>query len=113
MPKLIERLREMVLGGKCEDTNGTAPALIIKVRCSNCGEEIATRVEKAHALQEQYARGNGAKEEPQVSGYLLQKEVLGEKCQQLIYLTMHFDPHKRPLKHEIQGGTLLEIVSHE
>ena len=31
MAKMFERLRDLVLGGKSEDSNGTAPALVIKV----------------------------------------------------------------------------------
>lgn len=111
MPGLLEKLREVVLGSRCVDSNGTAPALMITVRCKRCGEEIKTRVEKAHALQEQYemvAGGHG--EEPEVSGYLLQKEILGENCQSLIHLTMHFDPCTRLLKHEIEGGELVEVT---
>ena len=109
---MFERLRDLVLGGKCEDSNGTAPALVIKVRCAHCGEEIATRVEKAHALQEQYEAASEG-EEPEITGYLLQKELLGEKCQELVRLTMHFDPCRRLVKHEISGGELVEVVESE
>ncbi|NLO73901.1 MAG: hypothetical protein GX100_07325 [candidate division WS1 bacterium] len=112
MAKMFERLRDLVLGGKCEDSNGTAPALVIKVRCAHCGEEIATRVEKAHALQEQY-EADSEGEEPEITGYLLQKELLGEKCQELVRLTMHFDPCRRLVKHEISGGELVEVVESE
>lgn len=114
MPRMLERLRDLVLGGKCEDSNGTAPALVIKVRCNHCGEEITTRVEKAHALQEQYdTQGSTEGEEPQLAGYLLQKELLGEKCQELVRLTMRFDPCRRLVKHEISGGTLVEVADSE
>jgi hypothetical protein len=111
MPGLLEKLREVVLGSRCPDSNGTAPALMITVRCKHCGEEIRTRVEKAHALQEQYEMVAGDHgEEPEVSGYLLQKEILGAKCQNLISLTMYFDPCTRLLKYEIQGGELVEVA---
>ena len=110
MTKFLERLREMVLGERCGDSNGTAPALHLKVRCARCGEEIVTRIEKAHGLQEQYeAAKRGVEGEPRVSGYLLQKELLGSQCQTLITLALHFDAGKRPLEHEIEGGTLLEV----
>ena len=110
MPGIIERLRAVMLGSRCEDSNGTAPALMIRIRCKHCGEEITTRVEKAHALQEQYEMVEGDHgEEPEVSGYLLQKEVLGSKCQKIISLTMHLDACTRPLKHEVEGGELLEV----
>jgi hypothetical protein len=110
MPRLIERLRDIVLGAKCEDSNGTAPALKIKVRCSKCGEEITTRVEKAHVLQEQYEQEAGDPEaEPRAIGYLLRKEFLGEKCQELISLTMHFDPCRRLVDHSVEGGSLVSI----
>ena len=113
MPKMLERLRDLVLGGKCDDSNGTAPALVIKVRCDRCGEEIRTRVEKAHALQEVYDSAHTGDEEPPVSGYLLQKELLGEKCQELVRLTMRFDTCRRLVKHEITGGHLVEVVESE
>lgn len=114
MPGLAQRLRDMFLGGKLADSNGTAPALKMKIRCDQCGEEITTRVEKAHALQEQYESTEGEEsEEPKLSGYLLQKELLGEKCQQIIRLTMHFDAATRLLGHEIEGGELLEVTDSE
>lgn len=110
MPGIIERLRAVVLGSRCADSNGTAPALMIRIRCDHCGEEITTRVEKAHALQEQYEMVPGEHgEEPEVSGYLLQKEILGSQCQKIITLTMQLDACTRPLKHEVQGGELLEV----
>ena len=110
MPGIIEKLRDAVLGTRCPDSNGTAPALVIRIRCKHCGEEITTRVEKAHALQEQYEMVEGDHgEEPEVSGYLLQKEILGSKCQKIISLTMHLDACTRPLKHEVDGGELLEV----
>lgn len=114
MTRLLARLREMVLGAECEDSNGTAPALMIKVRCAHCGEEITTRIEKAHALQEEYGpKPRDPQMPPPVTGYRLEKEILGEKCQKLLHLSMHFDPGRRPLKHEITGGTLLEITDHD
>jgi hypothetical protein len=110
MPGIIEKLRAMMLGPRCEDSDGTAPALVLRIRCKRCGEEITTRIEKAHALQEQYEMVQGERgEEPELSGYLLQKEFLGAKCQNLIALTMHLDPCTRPLKHEMEGGELLEV----
>ncbi len=114
MPGLVQRLREMFLGTKPPDSNGTAPALMIKIRCDQCGEEISTRVEKAHALQEQYETTEGKEaEQPKVSGYLLQKELLGEDCQQIICLTMHFDAATRLTGYEIEGGELLEVTDSE
>ena len=110
MSSIMEKLRAVVLGSRYEDSNGTAPALVIRIRCKHCGEEITTRVEKAHALQEQYGMVEGDHgEEPEVSGYLLQKEILGSKCQKIIALTMHLDACTRPLKHEVEGGELIEV----
>ena len=110
MPGIIERLRAVMLGSRCEDSNGTAPALMIRIRCKHCGEDITTLVEKAHALQEQYEMVEGDHcEEPEVSGYLLQKEILGSKCQKIICLTMYLDACTRPIKHEVEGGELLEV----
>jgi len=106
MNSLLEKLRELVVGAKCPDSHGTAPALMIKVRCNNCGETITTRVEKAHAFQEQYRTPTGESGEAELSGYLLEKELLGEKCQQAHPPDHVVGPCTRPLKHEITGGEL-------
>lgn len=114
MSSLFERLRDMVLGRQSETGDGRAPALLVKVRCDRCGEQITTRVEKAHALQEQYALEAGDPEAPpEVTGYLLEKEIIGAQCQNLIHLTMQFDLNRRPVKHELRGGTLLETTDHD
>ena len=39
----------------------------------------------------------------------LHKEMLGTQCQQLIYVTMHFDANRCISQRQIEGGELLEI----
>jgi hypothetical protein len=112
MPGLFDRLRDLVLGHTPEN-EPTAPALVVEVKCAECGETIKTRIEKAHALQEVYDVSADEEQEPEVVGYELSKEMLGENCQQLLVLRVHFDKCKRMVEHEVQGGELVGVHDSE
>jgi len=92
MGKLIERLRDALLGTEANDSHGTAPAVRIVVECAKCGEHIAARIEKAHELQEVYAEEPPPDdEEEHAVGYMLRKELVGANCQNIISLQLAFD----------------------
>lgn len=113
MPGLFDRLRDMVLGS-CPNSEPTAPALVVEVKCDQCGEIIKTRIEKAHALQEIYDPAAGEDQpEGEILGYELSKEMLGEQCQQLLELRVRFDRCKRMVEHEVQGGELVGVHDSE
>jgi len=111
MTTLLQRLQQIFWGEGPADSNGTAPALQVKVKCSQCGEIIATRIEKAYELQEEFLAVEDEESEatPSVSGYLLTKELLGSNCQNPVRLIMHFDADKRPTEHSVEGGELVEV----
>ena len=115
---LIERLGRALWGTErfvCCDPS--SPALCIVVKCSRCGELIRTRVEKAYELEAEYEATNGHTyaegEEPKPSGYTLQKELVGARCQNLIHLSMHFDAHRGANTRSIQGGEFVEVTDCE
>jgi hypothetical protein len=108
--KLLTSLRQ-VLAGEVARSNGTAPALNLRVRCAECGELIPTRIDKANDLLSEYADSAPDSEGiPHPTGYLLRKEMVGRHCQNLVHLEMRFDDHRRITRHEITGG---ELVSWE
>jgi len=111
MTTLLQRLQRIFWGEGRADSNGTAPALQVKVKCGQCGEIIATRIEKAYELQEEFlaAEDAASDEAPAVSGYLLTKELVGRNCQNPVRLTMHFDADKRRTEHSVEGGELVEV----
>jgi hypothetical protein len=109
--KLLLALRRALLGRDTDDSGGTAPALRIEVRCAKCGEVIRVRVDKMHELQCEY-EDNGSSDpdqEPHPISYLLTKELVGAKCQNLVHLSMRFDARSRTVEKHIEGGDLLSM----
>ena len=111
MTTLLQRLREVFWGEEAAGSNGTAPALLVTVKCDQCGEIISTRIEKVYELQEQFtpAEDEESDQRPAVASYLLTKELLGSNCPNLIRLTMHFNADKELAEHTVEGGELVEV----
>ena len=104
--RLLGALRRAFLGTEAETSGGTAPALRIEVRCAKCGEVIRVRVDKMHELQCEYGdNGTSAPDqEPHPLSYVLTKELVGAKCQNLIHLSVRFDSRSRLIEKHIAGG---------
>ena len=116
MPTLLERLGRALLGE--DDTHccdPSAPALRLIVKCRKCGELISTRIEKAYELEAEYELNNGHsdEEEPRPSGFVLHKEMLGVRCQNLVQVEMHMDVHRGMTSRTITGGDLIEFADCE
>lgn len=109
--KLLSALRRALLGAQTDDSGGTAPALRVEVRCSKCGEIIHARVDKMHELQCEYEETGHAdpEEEPHPTSYLLTKELVGARCQNLVHFTMRFDARSRPIERHIDGGDFVLV----
>ena len=106
MPTLVDRIRDLLLGQPDENNNGNAPAMRITVQC-DCGQKIATRIEKAYELQEQYLPAADEDTPPTVAGYVLNKDLVGDCCHSPVRVTVHFDADKRPTDHSVEGGQWL------
>lgn len=118
MATLLERLGRAIWGG--EQTTCCAhssPALCLSVKCDLCGELIRTRVEKAYDLEAEYEQANGHRcdewDEPKPSGFILHKELVGAKCQNLIHVSMHMDAGRNIITRTIEGGQLVEVTDCE
>ena len=69
------------------------------VKCKRCGEEIQVKVRKDSDLSRVFED-----EGPQGAEYFLRKEILGEKCNNLIYIDVYFGPGLNIISREIKGG---------
>ena len=108
MGKLFDALKQ-TLFGVAPDTNGTAPALHVKVQCERCGEVIPVRVDKANDLMAEFAdHDDEADEHRPPDGYTLHKEVVGRKCQNVVRFTMWFDDQRRATGRDIHGAKFVE-----
>lgn len=118
MATLLERLGRALWGSERLDCcDPSSPALCLLVKCDCCGELVRARVEKAYELEAQYDAANGhlldEDEEPKPSGYVLTKELVGARCQNLIHLTMRFDAHRCGVSRSIEGGQFVEVTDCE
>jgi hypothetical protein len=69
------------------------------VICGRCGEEIPVRASKTSDISRVY-EGEG----PAGAEYFLRKEILGNNCNNLIYISIYFGPGYKVISREITGG---------
>lgn len=92
-----ERLRSIFAGTPRDDE-----ARFFTVRCGRCGEVIRVRIVPRYDLNQEYdddAEGT--------SGYVLRKEVLGNKCPALMQVEIRFDHRLREVSRSIEGGEII------
>ncbi|MCL4464539.1 MAG: hypothetical protein M1401_06525 [Chloroflexi bacterium] len=91
-----KRLGSIFGGGS---TGGDDSALQYAVKCRRCGEVIRVRVNRRYDLDQDFGDYGD-----QVVGYTLHKEVLGNRCPQLINIIVHYDRSQRETERDIEGG---------
>lgn len=83
---------------------GGAPidgAIHLYVRCNRCNAPVHVRVDPRNDLTIEY----GDDENP--SGYRLIKEIMDSRCFRLMRAEITYDPAKREISREIEGGTFV------
>ena len=73
------------------------------VRCNKCGEKITVRARKNSDI----SGVSGGESQPGAE-YFLRKEILGDKCNNLIYIEVYFGPGFNIISKEISGGEFVE-----
>lgn len=76
-------------------------AIHLYVRCNRCGAPVHVRVDPRNDLTIEY----GDDENPH--GYRLIKEIMDSRCFRLMRAEINYDPSKRELSREIEGGTYI------
>lgn len=74
----------------------------VKVKCKRCGEIIPVRIRAREESNPEF----GAQD--QVIKYELWKDVLGEKCPNLMRLHIEFSPDWKIISQEVEGGEIIE-----
>ena len=85
--------------------SSTSNFITFNIQCNRCGEEIAVNVRRSSDISRLYDE-----EGPAGSALLLRKEILGKKCNNLIYLTAYFGENYNLISSEISGG---KIIGHK
>ncbi|MHB8277289.1 MAG: hypothetical protein ACYDIA_06525 [Candidatus Humimicrobiaceae bacterium] len=77
--------------------------LKLKIKCKRCSEEINLNVRKTSDFSRVYEEDNP----PSGAVFFLRKEILGNKCNNMIYVTAYFDGSFNLISKEIEGGQFL------
>ncbi len=83
--------------------DSTSGFITFKVRCNKCGEEITIRARKYSDTSRIY-EGEG----PAGAEYFLRKEILGERCNNLIYTSIYFGSGFNIISKDISGGEFID-----
>ena len=96
---LLKRLGKLLAGEPPRDSH----ALWVHVRCSRCGEVIATRVDLRNEPSIQYDSTG------QSSGYHVRKVLVGgtRRCYQSIEVELSLDTGHRVVDRQISGGEFI------
>ncbi len=73
------------------------------VRCDRCGTPLAVRVNRANEASPDYESG----------GYYVRKEMMDNKCFQLMYAELRFDARGKETSRQIQRGKFITKAEYD
>ena len=74
--------------------------ITFNIICGRCKEEIIVKASKTSDISRLYE----GDEAPDGSEYILRKEILGNKCNNLVHITVYFGSGYNVISKEISGG---------
>jgi hypothetical protein len=77
-------------------------ALWLYVRCSHCGATVRVRINLFNDLSL-----------TEDGGYILRKDILDDKCFQLMRAELRFDSKRRVISRDIEGGEFITQDEYE
>lgn len=77
--------------------------IIFEIICNKCGEKIDIKASKTSDISQIYNE-----EGPSGSAYFLRKEILGNNCNNLIYITVYFGQNYNIISKEIIAGKFVD-----
>ena len=79
----------------------SSEGFFLNVRCSACGEVFNLFINKSTDLVQNFDEHGGVT-------YSLNREIIGGRCRNMIYVRMEFDGAKNPVSKEIKNGEFIE-----
>lgn len=83
--------------------DGGSRFVTFKIICGRCREEITVKASRTSDISRLY-EGEG----PDGAEYLLRKEILGNNCNNLVYITVYFGSGYNIISKEITGGKFVD-----
>jgi DNA-directed RNA polymerase subunit N (RpoN/RPB10) len=97
----LDKLTSLFAGKGGGGVESDGRGMYFYVRCAACGEKIRVRVDTFNDLAQEFD------DKDKVSGYTLDKDVMGTRCFRMMHLHIQFDSGKRILDKSVQNGTLV------
>jgi len=100
MPGILNAIKQLFEGGSRGTATRDRNAIYFYFQCDNCGAVVPVRVDKRHDLNREEGPGT----------FLLRKEVMDDKCFQLMQATIWLDSGYSVVSADVTGG---ELISEE
>jgi hypothetical protein len=84
-------------------SQGQQGAVKFVVQCNRCNEEIIVKIRTSSDISRVYEEDGG----PPGSVFFVRKEILGSKCNNLIYLTAYFNENFNLISSDVTGGKII------
>jgi hypothetical protein len=84
-------------------SQGLQGAVKFVMQCNRCNEEITVKIRTSSDISRVYEE-DGA---PSGSVFYVRKEILGSKCNNLIYLTAYFNESFNLISSDVTGGKII------
>jgi hypothetical protein len=99
---MMNMLRRLFGGGAPTDN-----AIHLYVRCNRCSAPVHARIDPRNDLLIEYGDNEDA------SGYRLIKEMMDSRCFRLMRAEIEYDPARREISRQIEGGTFISKEEYE
>ncbi len=97
MPGILKALKELFQSGSGATGPHDPNAIHLYFRCDKCGAAVPVRVDKRHDLNREEGPGT----------FLLRKEVMDDKCFQLMQATIWLDSSYKVVSADVTDGQLI------
>ena len=99
----LNKLKGLLGGGASPRTPGDPHGLLFYFKCDKCGEIVRIRADRRNDLNREEGPGT----------FLLRKEVMGNKCFQLMSAAVWLDSSYNVVTAEVSGGEIVSEVEYE
>ena len=82
---------------------GQQGAVKFVLQCNRCSEEITVKIRTSSDISRVYEEDGG----PPGAVFYVRKEILGSKCNNLIYLTAYFNENFNLISSDVTGGKII------
>lgn len=94
---MFKKLKQFFTSSESSSEKG----FFLKVRCGKCEEEFNLFIDKTTALAQDF--DNAGK-----MSYILNKEIIGSRCSNRIYVRMDFNRNRKLLSRTIDNGEFID-----